>query len=109
MMNFKQLSSSSSNHSDLNVNKQEEEENNEISKDIKPILEVWSYTEKFLMLFKGDYVSNEDKLELFTQPVPEEIGNIRLIIVRKANKFSKIFSKYYLYNTYKSIFLLNAK
>ena len=117
MMNFNQYSSSSSSRSnpkEVNKDIQEEnksqvEENKEISWAERPISYFLSFNDKFIILFRGNHVSKEDMLLLLSQPIPEYIGNIQLIIKRKSSKFSKVFSKYYLYNTYKSIFLLNAK
>lgn len=60
-------------------------------------------------MFRGEHFSDDEKLTLLTQPVPKDIGNIQLVVKRKASGLSKMFAKYYLYNTYKDIFFLNAK
>lgn len=51
---------------------------------------------KFKMFFKHYQLSSREKLYILTQPIPRDVGEVNLILVRKGGKFLKYFSKYYL-------------
>ena len=59
--------------------------------------------------FKGVKIPHDERIDLLTQPFPLQIGKWNLILIRKSNKISKMFTKYYLYDVHKKRFLLNAK
>lgn len=50
-----------------------------------------------------------NKVSLLKNPVPKSDDFLKLTIIRKKTGFGVLFSKYYLYDESKSVFLLNAK
>lgn len=47
--------------------------------------------------------------ELLTQPVPKEVGRLKLSLLRKPGLLNKIFPTFYLYDRQETQMLVNAK